>query len=154
MHPQITPSRHERALTQIAQCIRERPHSVGGLQLRQFLWSLYNEHYLVNLCTLVERLESAQRVLVAEVLNAAWAGNLTKDDVERAIVVSGERMRWEARLASNETRQRLEEAERIVASLERSLPPGRTHADLMSLLRHFAELRLEWTPERDEDVPF
>ena len=53
MQPQIAPSRHEQALNQIAQCIRDCPDTGGGVQLRRFLWSLYNQHHLVNLWTLV-----------------------------------------------------------------------------------------------------
>ena len=36
MQPQMTPSRHEQALTKIAICIRDCPDTGGGVQLRGF----------------------------------------------------------------------------------------------------------------------
>ncbi len=148
MQPQIAPSRHEQALNQIAQCIRDCPDTGGGVQLRRFLWSLYNQHHLVNLWTLVSRLDGERSALVAEVLTAALVGNLNEDDIKRALVFAGEMTRWDETQPSNETQQRLEEAEHMVASLVRVLPPCRAHTDLVSLLRRFADVRVEWHAER------
>jgi hypothetical protein len=39
----------ERALTGIAATIKEGPDTGSGVQLRRFLWSLYNSHHLINL---------------------------------------------------------------------------------------------------------
>jgi hypothetical protein len=56
--------------------------------------------------------------------------------------------RWEETQPSNESQQRLEEAENIVSRLVRVLPPCRAHTDLVSLLRRFADVRVEWQAER------
>ena len=117
------------------------------MQLRRFLWSLYNQHYVLNLWTFVSRLDSERSALASEVLTAALVGNLKEDDIKRALLVAGEMTRWEETQPSSETQRRLEEAERIVESLARSLPPCRAHTDLVSLLRGFAEVRSEWRLE-------
>jgi replicative DNA helicase len=140
----MTPCRHEQALTKIALCIRDCPDTGGGVQLRRFLWSLYNQHHLVNLWTVVSRLDGERSALVSEVLTAALVGNLKEDHIKRALLVAGEMARWDETLPSNETQRCLEEAESKVASLVRSLPPCRAHTDLVSLLRQFAEVRNEW----------
>ena len=144
MQPRMTPSRHEQALTKIALCIRDCPDTGGGVQLRRFLWSLYNQHHLVNLWTLVSRLDSERSALVSEVLTAALVGNLKEDDIRRALLVAGEMARWDETQPTSEIQRHLEEAESIVASLVRSLPPSQAHTDLMSLLRRFADVRSEW----------
>ena len=95
MQPQMTPSRHEQALTKIALCIRDCPDTGGGMQLRRFLWSLYNQHHVLNLWTFVSRLDSERSALASEVLSAALVGNLKEDDIKRALLVAGEISRWE-----------------------------------------------------------
>ena len=152
MQPQMTPSRHEQALTKIALCIRDCPDTGGGVQLRRFLWSLYNQHHLLNLWTLVSRLDGERSVLVAEVLTAALVGNLKEDDIKRALLVAGEMARWDETQPGSETQRRLEEAESIVTSLVRSLPPSRAHTDLVSLQRRFAEVRSEWRLATQEEL--
>ncbi len=144
MRPQMTPSRHEQALTKIALCIRDCPDTGGGVQLRRFLWSLYNQHHLLNLWTLVSRLDGERCALVSEVLTAALVGDLKEDDIKRALLVAGEMARWDETQPSSETQRSLEEAESIVASLVRSLPPSRAHTDLVSLQRRFTDVRSEW----------
>ena len=147
MQPQMTPSRHEQALTKIALCIRDCPDTGGGVQLRRFLWSLYNQHHLLNLWTFVNRLDSERSALASEVLSAALVGNLKEDNIKRALLLAGEMTRWEETQPGSEAQQRLEEAESMVQSLVRSLPPSRAHTELVSLLRGFAEVRSEWRLE-------
>ena len=144
MQPQMTPSRHEQALTKIALCIRDCPDTGGGVQLRRFLWSLYNQHHLVNLWTLVSRLDSERSALANEVLTAALVGNLKEDDIKRALVAAGEMARWDETQPTGETQRRLEEAESIVASLVRALPPSQAHTDLVLLHRRIADVRRQW----------
>ena len=151
MQPQITPSRHEQALTKIAACIRDCPDTGGGVQLRRFLWSLYNQHHLVNLWTLVSQLDGERSALVSEVLTAALVGNLREDDLKRALLMAGEMHRWDEIQPSGENQLRLGEAETIVASLVRSVPPSRAHTDLASLLRRFADVRSEWWLARKDN---
>ena len=125
MQSQLTPSRHEQALTKIAWCIRDCHDTSGGVQLRRFLWSLYNQHHLLNLWTLVTQLDEERGALVNEVLNAALVGNLKEEDIKRALVVAGEMERWDETRPSNESQRQLEEAQIQVESLVRSLPPCR-----------------------------
>ena len=147
MQTQIEPSRRELALNRIAQCIRECPDTGGGVQLRRFLWSLYNQHHLVNLWTLVSRLDPELSALVNTVLTDALVGNLKEDDIKRALVASGEMARWEQTHPDIEALRRLDEAEGDVVGLVRSLPPCRAHTELVSILRAFAEVRSEWNGE-------
>ena len=91
-----------------------------------------------------EDLVVEQSGLASEVLTAALVGNLKEDDIKRALLVAGEISRWEETQPNGETQRRLEEAERIVEGLARSLPPCRAHTDLVALLRGFAEVRHEW----------
>ncbi len=123
MQLQQNPSRHEQALTRIAQAIRCSPDTGGGVQLRRFLWSLYNMHHLVNLWTLVSRLDQPHSELVAEVLTAALVGNLKEADIKRALLVSGEMERWDRERPSNEVFEGLDQAEQ---SLYR--PPSSTRS--------------------------
>jgi hypothetical protein len=99
---------------------------------------------VVNLWTLVSRLDGERSALVSEVLTAALVGNLKEDDIKRALLVAGEMARWDETQPTSETRRRLEESENIVVGLARSLPPCRAHTDLTSLPRQFAEVRSEW----------
>lgn len=153
MQPQITPSRHEQALTKIAACIRDCPDTGGGVQLRRFLWSLYNQHHLVNLWTLVNQLDRERSALVSEVLNAALVGNLQENDLKRALLVAGEMDRWDEIQPDGESQRRLEEAERLVTELVRSVPPSRAHTELVSLLRRIADVRNEWRLAIHQDKP-
>ena len=80
-------------------------------------------------------------------LSAALVGNLREDNIKRALLLAGEMTRWEETQPGSEAQQRLEEAESMVQSLVRSLPPSRAHTELVSLLRGFAEVRSEWRLE-------
>jgi len=150
MQPQMSLSRHEQALTKIAQCIRDCPDTGGGVQLRRFLWSLYNQHHLVNLWTFVSRLDSERSALASEVLTAALVGNLKEDDIKRALLVAGEMTRWDQVRPSSEALTRLDEAQTLIESLVRSTPPSRVHTDLVALLRRFGDLRSEWDSETSQ----
>ena len=152
MQAQLTQPRHLAALAQIAECIRECPDTGGGVQLRRFLWSLYNQHHLVNLWTLVSRLDSERSALVNEVLTAALIGSLQESDIKRALLVAGEMNRWDETRPDNEALRRLEEAEHIVASLVRSLPPSRAHTDLVSLLRRFEDVGRDLALETEKET--
>lgn len=154
MQPQIGAWRHEWALTRIAHYVGLSPNTRGGPQLGQFLWSIQDEHHLVNLSTLVSRLDSERSALVAEVLNAALVGNLQKADIERAILVSGGKTRRDETRADSVSLRRLEEAGLIIASIARDLPPSRAHTDTVRLFRRFATLRRQWCSASDDDIPF
>ena len=134
MQTELTQCRHQVALAQIADCIRDSPDTGGGVQLRRFLWSLYNQHHVVNLWTMVSRLDHERSVLVSEVLSAALVGNLQESDIQRALFAAGEMKRWDETLPDTEALRRLEEVESILGVLVRSVPPSQAHTDLVSLL--------------------
>ena len=144
MQPVQTPHLHDRALMQIARSIRENPDTGGGVQLRRFLWSLYNQHHLVNLWTLASRLDHEHSVLVKDVMTAALVGTLQESDIKRALVAAGEMDRWETTQPSDETRERLDEVRGTLESMVRAQPPSRAHTDLVLLLNRFSEVRREW----------
>lgn len=144
MQPVSTPHLHERALMQIARGIRENPDTGGGVQLRRFLWSLYNQHHLVNLWTLVSRLDHEHSVLVKDVMTAALVGTLQESDIKRALVAAGEMDRWDTTQPSDETRNRLDEVRGTLESMVRTQPPGPAHTDLVFLLNRFSEVTREW----------
>lgn len=144
MEPQMTLSRHEEALTKIAQCIRECPDTGGGVQLRRLLWSLYNQHHVVNLWTLGNRLDSDRKALASEVLAAALVGNLTEKQLKHALVLAGEMARWEETQPGSEAEQRLDEVEGMISALVRSVPPCRAHTDLVLLQRRIVEVKSDW----------
>lgn len=89
VHPTQGPTRHEQALTRIAHATRDNPDTGGGVQLRRFLWSLYNRHHLVNLWTIVSRIDGPHSQLLADVLSTALVGNLNETDIKRVHLVAG-----------------------------------------------------------------
>jgi hypothetical protein len=135
-------SRQEKALTRIAQAIRDNPDTGGGVQLRRFLWSLYNMHHLVNLWTLVSRLDQPHSQLVADVITAALVGNLQETDIKRALQVSGEMERWDHVQPSNEALERFDQAQHAIEDLVKTVPPSHAHTELVSLLRAFSEAKV------------
>jgi hypothetical protein len=140
MQLQQNPSRHEQALTRIAHAIRSSPDTGGGVQLRRFLWSLYNMHHLVNLWTMVSRLDQIHSEAVAEVLTAALVGDLKEADIKRALLVSGEMERWDQERPSNELLEGLAQAQQSMEGLVKTIPPSRAHTELVRLLRDLAEV--------------
>ena len=80
---------HEKALNSIAVYIRMYPETMEGMQLRKFLWSLYDSQELINLMRFYGRLPLGIRNLVQTVNDAAISGILQRIDLHRALVVSG-----------------------------------------------------------------
>ncbi len=141
MQIQQYPILYEQALTRIAHAIRDNPDTGGGVQLRRFLWSLYNMHNLVNLWTLVSRLDHPHSQLVSYVLSAALVGNLKEADIKRALQISGEMDRWDQEHPANEILDRFDRAQQAVEDLVKTVPPSRAHTELVGLLRSFAEAK-------------
>jgi hypothetical protein len=140
----LTPSTAERALNKIAQAIKEDPESVAGVQLRRFLWSIYDMHHLVNLWSVNTRVEEEEhRKLVCEVLAGYLDRKLLQSDVKRALLVCGDFQRFTATVASDETLTQLDDAEKQLAGLVRVVPPSEAHTELVKLLHHFAVVKAE-----------
>jgi hypothetical protein len=140
----------DRALAGIALTIKEGPDTGGGMQLRRFLWSLYNMHHVVNLWRLTAELDHERAGWVAEVFAGALSGLVKEKDLKRALQAAGEMERWEREHPGQKLLDELQEAENIVAGLMRKTPPSRAHTVLVSLLGRMAEAQQDL---REEDSP-
>ena len=108
---QSAKQRAEAALHQIALSIAEHPNTGSGQQLRRFLWSLYNEHHLVNLRRLTAVLDTQHARFVAEVFTGVLSGLLDEGDLERALRSAGEMERRDKERSARRPLERLDEAE-------------------------------------------
>ena len=127
--PNPAPARFQQAITEIALLIRDSPDTSGGVQLRRFLWSLYNMHHLVNLWDLASRVGGELAEPVSAIIRAALAGELREDDVKRGLVLAGEMERWDAAAPSGDVFECVEDAVRsaVVADGARAAA-GRSEA--------------------------
>lgn len=141
--------RVERALTGIAATIKEGPDTGSGVQLRRFLWSLYNQHHLVNLWRMTAVLDGKRAGWVSEVFAEAFVGVLKEDDIKRALLAAGEMERWDQARPSSEDVEKLDEAERLVVDLVRRTPPSHAHTELANLLARFAAAKREIRAQED-----
>ena len=141
--------RIERALTGIAATIKEGPDTGSGVQLRRFLWALYNQHHLINLWRMTAVLDSRRAGRVSEVFAAAFVGVLKEDDIKRALLAAGEIERWDREQPDTEALRALAEAERIISELIRRIPPSRAHTELVDLLSRFAAVKREIGAQED-----
>jgi hypothetical protein len=126
----ITQMNHLRRLGEI---LRENPDTGTGVQIRALLWSLLNQHHLVNLWTLCSRMHDEPARLAAEVLTAALMGRLTDTQVKQTLIDCGEMDRWDGSRqifedTLQETRSHLERA-------IRTTPAGEAHVRLVAALR-------------------
>jgi len=120
----------ERALTGICTTIMEGSDTHSVVQLRRFLWSLYNGHHLVNLWRMTCVLDSTRASWVSEVFAGAFVGVLKEDDIKRALVVAGEMRRWDEVRLSGETQRRIEDLIQQIETMVRTIPPSRAHVEL------------------------
>lgn len=130
-----------RALNGIAETIKEGPDTGGGVQLRQFLWSIYNMHHVVNLWRLAAELDSERGAWVAEVFAGTLSGLVKDKDIKQALQASGEMDRWDREQAGNQTLASLQDAANIVNDLAKKALPSRPHTVLVSLLGHISEAK-------------
>jgi len=135
--------RVDQALAGIALTIRDGPDTAGGVQLRRFLWSLYNMHHFVNLWRLTAELDQQRAAWVAEVVHGALAGLVKDADLKRTLQTAGEMDRWDKEQPAGEVMTQLQEAASIVTRLVRQVPPSRAHTVLVSLLTHITESQSE-----------
>ena len=136
-------SRFKQSITQIASLIRDSPDSSGGVQLRRFLWSLYNMHHMVNLWDFASRVGCEFAEPVAEILRAALAGELCEDDVKQGLLLAGEMERWDETSPSRDICDCIEDAERYLHSALRRTPPCHEHTELARMQKALAKLRTE-----------
>ena len=122
--------RVDAALMGIANTVREGPDTGSGIQLRRFLWSLYNGHHLVNLWRMTCVLDATRSAWVSEVFVSALVGTLKEDDIKKTLVAAGEMERWDQVQPSASHLDALREAERAIESVLRTLPPCHSHKEL------------------------
>lgn len=114
----------EQALHLITNTIRESPDSHSGLQLRQFVWSLFNSHHVVNLWNLKDVLDSRHNAAVTQILSAWMQGALSDNALRHALKVSGEMDRWDASSIRDSDCERLVNVNMAVNQILSSIPPG------------------------------
>ncbi len=119
------------SLQRLGTLLRENPDTGTGVQIRALLWSLLNQHHLVNLWTLCSRLNDEPARLAAEVLTAALMGRLTDSQVKQTLIQCGEMERWDRANAGDA----MAEMKSALARTIRTTPPGDDHIRLGRALR-------------------
>lgn len=120
----------ERALTGIATTIKDGPDTGHAVQLRRFLWSLYNGHHLVNLWKMTCVLDSTRGGWVSEVCAGAFVGALKEDDIKRALLVAGEMQRWDEVQPSDDQASQIDVAVEKIEDVLKTMPPSNAHTQL------------------------
>ncbi len=143
LHSKAESARFEQAITEVALLIRDSPGTSGGVQLRRFLWSLYNMHHLVNLWDFASRVGGELAEPISEIVRAALAGELREEDVKQGLVLAGEMERWDSTAPSAEAVESIEVAERSLISAVRRMPPCREHTELARTIGALARLRAD-----------
>lgn len=140
-HHQPEPSCHEQAISKLALLIKDCPDTSGGVQLRKFLWSLYNMHHVLNLWTFASRIGDDLAEPVAEIIRAALAGELREDDVKRGLLIAGEFPRWDSTTPETESVTRVEEAIQALSAALFRTAPCYEHTELQKILNRLEAVR-------------
>ena len=133
--------RNQQAIAEIALLIRDSPDTSGGVQLWRFLWSLYNMHHVVNLWDLASRVGGQLAEPVSEIIRAALAGELRETDVKQGLALSGEMEWWDATAPNGDALECMDDAERLLISAVRRIPPCQEHTELVRTLGALTRLR-------------
>lgn len=131
----------ERALTGIATTIKDGPDTGSGVQLRRFLWSLYNGHHLINLWRMTCVLDGTRGAWVAEVCAGAFVGDLKEDDIKRALLVAGEMQRWDEVEPTDDQKRQIQDAIEKVEDVLKALPPSQAHTELTDVRKALWEAK-------------
>ncbi|MCI0535023.1 MAG: hypothetical protein L0Z50_07330 [Verrucomicrobiales bacterium] len=130
----------QESIYRIAELIETRPNTSDGVQLRRFLWSLYNMHHVINLWSLVSRIAREPADCVVRVMQSAFAGELSQNHIRRALIASGEISRWEQNYVDDEVAEHIEGAQLALNAALRNLSPSREHAELVSIAKKLERL--------------
>ena len=114
----------QQALDQIADIIRQSPESESGRHFRKFLWSLFNQHHVINLWTLKDVLDSRGNSWVTEVFTAWMQGCVSEEVLRRALTDSGEMERWDTFSFQRRDTDHLADALKAVTGLLKTIPPS------------------------------
>lgn len=91
----VSPEKLQEALKTITDYLATGWSTGGGRRLRQFIWSLWNGHHLINLYDLSSGLDGKLTDAVIVLFHAAMVDLLTEDQKRRVLKESGEFARWE-----------------------------------------------------------
>ena len=131
MPPVSAPMVPMQSLRRLGEILRENPDTGTGVQIRALLWSLLNQHHVVNLWTLCGRLHDEPARHAAEVLTAALMGRLTDTQVKRVLTECGEMERWDRQTFP----ESMAEVRATVNRALRTTPPSDDHVRLHRALR-------------------
>ncbi len=146
---------HEKALHGIAVFIQSNPDTLEGVQLRKFLWALYDPQVLISLHRLYTRVDPTRLMWVRAVQSAAAKGTLKKGDLSRALLVAGEFQRQDSVRVSSESIRRFVEAEAQIKQLAGVFPPCQTLQDLGQLLFECEDVKRRMlSTAHPDDCPF
>lgn len=125
------------ALERITDALTHHWSTGGGTRLRRFIWSLWNDWHLVNLCHLCSGLDYTLGDAVLVLFRAQMVGALTEDHKRAVLKKSGEFARWE------EARAETPEGEDVLYP-----PPPLATEDLSRLARSAEQLARRVAAER------
>ena len=118
------------SLQRLGQILRENPDTGTGVQIRALLWSLLNQHHVVNLWTMCSRLNDEPARLAADVLTAALLGKLTDSQVKQTLIECGEMERWDRAVFPSP----VEDVKQTIVRTLRTTPPSDGHYRLSRVL--------------------
>ena len=145
----VPPDELQGALDVITDYLQSGWVTGGGRRLRQFVWSLWNGHHLLNLFDLSSGLDSRLTDAVLITFRAAMLGALQEGSMRRLLQQSGEFARWEAASA-----QTPEEEQVLYPPLAISTDSLRrlTHSAVQNDLRIDQERRAEERESRNSGI--
>lgn len=126
----VEKQRLDQALTGIANSIKEGPDTDSGIQLRRFLWALYNGHHLVNLWRMTCVLDSQNSAWVSDVFSGAFIGPLDEGQIKRALNLAGEMQRWDRVQTFPKHLDPIKEAVQSIDSALQAIPSSHFHTKL------------------------
>ena len=118
------------SLQRLGQILRENPDTGTGVQIRSLLWSLLNQHHVVNLWTMCSRLNDEPARLAADALSAALLGKLTDSQVKQTLIECGELERWDRAVLPSP----VEDVKQTIVRTLRTTPPSDGHYKLSRIL--------------------
>ena len=118
------------SLQRLGEILRDNPDTGTGVQIRALLWSLLNQHHVVNLWTMCSRLNDEPARLAADVLTAALLGKLTDSQVKQTLIECGEMERWDRAVFPSP----IDDVKQTIVRTLRTTPPSDDHYKLSRVL--------------------
>lgn len=134
------------ALNQIANTILEAPESDRAWHLRGFLWSLFNQHHIVNLWSLKDAVDTRDKAAASDLFCGWMQAGVSEDSLRRALVDSGEMDRWDCARSGLEGNQRLADVLLSVNDILKDCPPGIAMSRLTQAATLLRQVESLWRP--------